>query len=140
MTKKLITVALVGCMAWAASSAPAAAEPVFIDVEIAPPSIETYPRTVYEGRPVYYYEGHWYEQRGPRWVYYRDEPQPLVVYRSSPEYRRHRHHAAPPPQRRYYQAPRARDRHYDRDDRRHHDDRRPHDDRHHHDERRHHRD
>jgi hypothetical protein len=129
MTKQLIVAAFAGCLALAASSTTAFADPpIYVEVDVVPPSIETYPQTVYEGRPVYYYEGRWYERRGPRWVYYRDEPRPLVVYRSSPEYRRH---PAPPP-RRHYEARPARDRRDDRryDDRRR-DDRRG-DDRHHH--------
>lgn len=94
MTKKLITAALFGCLTWGAAIAPASADPIYVDVEIAPPRIEEYPRTVYEGRPVYYYDGHWYSRRGPRWVYYREEPRPLVEYRESPRY--HRHYVAPP--------------------------------------------
>lgn len=119
MTKQLIAAAFAGCLACAAWSNTASADPpIYIEVDVAPPSIEAYPHTVYEGRPVYYYEGHWYERRGPRWVYYRDEPRPLVVYRSSSEYRRH---APPPRSRRYYEARPARDHRYN--DRRH-DDRR----------------
>ena len=146
MTKQLIAAAFAGCLACAAWSNTASADPpIYIEVDVAPSSIEAYPHTVYEGRPVYYYEGHWYERRGPRWVYYREEPRPLVVYRSSPEYR---HHPAPPPPRRHYEARPARrydDRRYDdrrhddrrrddrRDDDRRRDDRRSerHDDRHH---------
>jgi hypothetical protein len=94
MTKRLITAAMLGCLAWGASITPASADPIYVDVEIAPPHIEEYPRTVYEGQPVYYYDGHWYSRRGPRWVYYREEPRPLVVYRESPRYRRH--YEAPP--------------------------------------------
>jgi hypothetical protein len=127
MTKKLMAAAaLSGCLTWAALSTPASADPFYVDVEIAPPQIETYPSTVYEGQPVYYYDGHWYGRRGPRWVYYRDEPRPLVVYRTSPEYRRR---AAPPPRaRQYYEARPHRERHHDD---RHHDGPR-HDDGHHH--------
>jgi hypothetical protein len=89
MTKRLITAALFGCLAWGASITPASADGLYVDVEIAPPHIEEYPRTVYEGQPVYYYDGHWYSRRGPRWVYYREEPRPLIVYRESPRYHRH---------------------------------------------------
>jgi hypothetical protein len=138
MTKQLIAAAFAGCLACAAWSNTASADPpIYIEVDVAPPSIESYPQTVYEGRPVYYYEGRWYERRGPRWVYYREEPRPLVVYRSSPEYR-HRH--APPPSRRHYEARPARDRRYDdrRYDDRRYDDRRR-DDRRHEDRPHHHR-
>lgn len=129
MTKQLIAAAFAGCIAFGAVTNTASADPpIYVEVDVVPPRIESYPRTVYEGRPVYYYEGHWYERRGPRWVYYRDEPRPLVVYRSSPEYRRH---APPPPPRRHYVAPPSRrydDRRYD--DRRYDDRRR--DDKHRH--------
>lgn len=121
MTKQLIAAAFIGCLAWSASSSPAAADPIYVEVEVAPPRIAEYPRTVYEGHPVYYYDGHWYSRRGPRWVYYREEPRPLVVYRSSPRY--HRHYDAPPARVRHER--RHDDRHHDH---RHHDDRR-HDDR-----------
>ena len=94
MTKHLVAAAITGCLVWAASSSPASADPIYVEVEVAPPEIEAYPRTVYEGQPVYYYDGHWYSRRGPRWVYYREEPRPLVVYRESPRYRRH--YEAPP--------------------------------------------
>jgi hypothetical protein len=87
MTKQLLGVALTGCIAWAASSAPVKADPIYIEVEAAPLRIETYPHTVYEGRPVYYVEGRWYYRHGPRWAYYREEPRPLIEYRSSPAYR-----------------------------------------------------
>lgn len=129
MTKQLMAAAFAGCLACAAWSSNAAADPpIYIEVDVVPPSIEAHPHTVYEGRPVYYYEGHWYERRGPRWVYYRDEPRPLVEYRASPEYRRH---AAPTRSRRYYEARPVRRHHEDRrrDDRRHHD--RHHNDRRH---------
>lgn len=115
MTKQLISAAFAGCLALTGFSSPASADPVFVEIDIAPPRIEDYPHTVYEGRPVYYYEGRWYERRGPRWVYYREEPRPLVVYRSSPEYRRHH---APPPPRRHYEARPSRDRRDDRRDER----------------------
>lgn len=110
MTKHLIAAALTGCLVWTASSSPAAADPIYVEVEVAPPQIESYPRTVYEGQPVYYYDGHWYGRRGPRWVYYREEPRPLVVYRSSPEYREYREYAPDARDRRRYQARPARDR------------------------------
>lgn len=108
MTKQLIAVAFTGCLAWAASASTASADPIVVDVEVAPPAIESYPHTVYEGQPVYYYDGHWYGRRGPHWVYYREEPRPLVVYRASPEYRRYE---APPRARRHYEARPAHEHH-----------------------------
>jgi hypothetical protein len=92
MTKHLIAAALSAGIAWAASSTPAKADGLYVEVETAPREIESYPHTVYEGRPVYYYDGHWYYRHGPRWVYYREEPRPLVEYRARPSrhYREHR--------------------------------------------------
>lgn len=92
MMKHLMSAALTGCISWAAWSAPAAADPVYVEVEAAPRYIEEYPTTVYEGRPVYYYEGHWYYRHGPRWVYYREEPRPLIEFRASPAYHHHHWH------------------------------------------------
>lgn len=118
MNKQLIAAALAGCLGLAASSTASADPPLYIEIESAPPHIEEHPHTVYEGRPVYYYEGRWYERRGPRWVYYREEPRPLVVYRESDEYRRH---APPPRSSHYYEARPIRHRRYEE---RRHDDRR----------------
>jgi hypothetical protein len=92
MKKHLISAALVSCISWAAWTAPAAADPIYIEVEAAPRAIEEYPSTVYEGRPVYYYEGRWYHRHGPRWAYYREEPRPLIEYRASPAYHHHHWH------------------------------------------------
>jgi hypothetical protein len=95
MTKHLICTALGGCLLWAAASTPAWADPIEVEVEVGPRYVERYPQTVYEGRPVYYYDDHWYYQRGPRWVYYREEPRPLIEYRESPAFREryeHRHY------------------------------------------------
>jgi hypothetical protein len=72
-----------------------------------PPRIETYPRTRYEDRDVYYANRRWYYRHGPRWQYYHREPARLrrhrvevierprhhrrhVVYRDRP--RRERNH------------------------------------------------
>jgi hypothetical protein len=43
--------------------------------------IETYPHTVYAGRPVYYYQSRWYYRDGGHWYYYREEPVQLRQYR-----------------------------------------------------------
>jgi hypothetical protein len=91
MTKQLVAAALTGCIAWAASSTPVKADPIYVEVQTAPAHVETYPQTVYEGRPVYYVDGRWYYQNGPRWAYYREEPRPLIEYRATPAYRT-RHH------------------------------------------------
>jgi hypothetical protein len=98
MTKHLIAAAFTAGIVWAASSTPVKADGLYVNVETAPRRIESYPHTVYEGRPVYYYDGRWYSRRGPGWVYYRDEPRPLVEYRSRPsrhnrDYDRHEHRA-----------------------------------------------
>jgi hypothetical protein len=54
------------------------AEPVgYAQVTSAPPDIETYPMTQYEGRPVYLYRDHWYYRDGSGWSYYQTEPAPL---------------------------------------------------------------
>lgn len=119
MTKHLITAAFVGAIAWAGFGSPSVASAqVYVVVQTAPAHIEEYPSTYYEGRPVYWYEGHWYYRRGPGWAYYREEPRPLIVYRESPDWHHHRHydHRPPPPPR-----------HHDRDDRHDH-----HDHHHHH--------
>ena len=89
MTKHLIAAALTAGLAWTASTTPAQADGLYVEVETAPRHIETYPHTVYEGRPVYYYDGHWYYREGPRWVYYREEPRPLVEYRVRPSHHYH---------------------------------------------------
>lgn len=117
MTKHLIAAAFAGCLAWAGLGSPSVASAQFyVEVHTAPPHIEEYPSTYYEGRPVYYYDNHWYYRRGPGWAYYRDEPRPLVVYRGSPEWHQHRryHHEdrRPPPPPHHHE-------HYDRHD--HHD-------------------
>ena len=89
----LIATALAGCLAWAGLGSPSVASAQFyVEVHTAPSDIEEYPSTYYEGRPVYWYDGHWYYRRGPGWAYYRDEPRPLVVYRDSPEWHEHRHY------------------------------------------------
>jgi hypothetical protein len=115
MTKHLMTAALTGCIAWAASSTPVKADPIYIEVEAAPLRIESYPQTVYEGRPVYYVDGRWYYHEGPRWAYYRDEPRPLIEYRRSPAYRHHDHG-----DRREVREYRRHREHRDHDDRGHH--------------------
>jgi hypothetical protein len=55
----------------------------YAEIEIAepPPAIESYPHGVYRGFDAYFYEGHWYMKRGPRWVYLEEEPGELHRYR-----------------------------------------------------------
>ena len=65
--------ALGGCYAYAEPPtiyASASEAPVEIDVQ-------TYPRTYYEGRPVYLYRDRWHYRSGNRWQYYRTEPAEL---------------------------------------------------------------
>jgi hypothetical protein len=53
--------------------------------------VESAPRVVFQGRPTFYYQNHWYYRReGGRWRYYRTEPLGLVE-------ERHRLEAQPPP-------------------------------------------
>ncbi len=47
-----------------------------------PETIEGSPSVVYEGRPVYLYQDHWYYRDGNRWDYYRDEPAQLREHRA----------------------------------------------------------
>ena len=68
-------------------------EPAYAEVETAPPNIETYPQTVYEGRTVYLVNEHWYYRHGNHWAYYRQEPEYLVRQRSTVR------HAPPAPAR-----------------------------------------
>ncbi len=77
----------------------------------APPvaDIQVYPSTVYDGRTVYLYNDRWYYREGPRWRYYRQEPQPLMQHRQrlhgqQQPYgpRGHEQHPMPPPQQQHY--------------------------------------
>jgi hypothetical protein len=81
---KTISAALIGLFALTASAARVQAEPIFVEVETAPPAIEYAPQVVYLGHPAYYSQGHWYYRHGSRWAYYRDEPRPLYEYRARP--------------------------------------------------------
>jgi hypothetical protein len=60
----------------------------YVEVASAPVEVETSPQVVYEGRPTYYYQDHWYYREGPNWRYYREEPSVLIE-------RRQHFHAAP---------------------------------------------
>lgn len=75
-------------------------EPAYAEVDTAPPNIETYPSTVYEGQTVYLYNDHWYYRHGDRWAYYRREPEYLTHQRTVV-----RRPAPPAPGRGYYAAP-----------------------------------
>lgn len=59
-----------GCYA----TAGAYTEADYVETDYVPPRVEVYPRYVYAGRTVYLVDGRWYYRRGPRWVYYREEP------------------------------------------------------------------
>ncbi len=82
----------------------ATVEPEYAEATYVPAHIETYPYVIYEGRPVYYAHEHWYYRDGPRWVYYRHEPETLQRQRAyvqqaprAPQpYVRHPEYAAPP--------------------------------------------
>lgn len=77
----------------------------YVEVETVPAHVEVYPSYYYRGRTVYLVDGRWYYRRGPRWVYYREEPAELHRHRSyveraprAPDRRehgRHRRHARP---------------------------------------------
>jgi hypothetical protein len=99
-----VLVAVSGCYAEATTGA---------DVEYADPiaNVEVYPHEYYEGHVVYLVGDRWYYQAGPRWVYYRTEPQPLyqrrVVYSRQPVvvHERAEVHRAPPAPPRYETEP-----------------------------------
>ena len=82
----------------------------YVEVSSAPPEVESSPQVVYEGRPTYYYQDHWYYRDGPSWRYYREEPSVLIE-------RRQHFHAAPVvrPNNRHDDDRRDRDRGHDRD-------------------------
>jgi hypothetical protein len=67
----------VGCYATAGGYT----EADYVEVETVPPHVEIYPHYYYGGRTVYLVDGRWYYRRGPRWVYYRDEPVELHRHR-----------------------------------------------------------
>jgi hypothetical protein len=62
-------------------SEPAPSQPVYLTSASVPVDIETYPSTVYEGRNVYLYQGHWYYRDRDRWQYYHSEPDQLRRHR-----------------------------------------------------------
>lgn len=110
----LMGAAFVACLAYAGLGSPSTASAQFyVEVEAGPPHVEDSPSTYYEGRPVYYYDGRWYYRHGPRWAYYREEPRPLVVYRSSPEWRHHRHYERHEHGDHYDRRPHAHPEHHD---------------------------
>lgn len=93
----LIALSPLGCYATAHTHAYAGAEPVYVETDYIPVHVETYPRYEYAGRTVYLVDGHWYYRRGPRWVYFRDEPEELArrrlyVESAPPAPERHRAH------------------------------------------------
>lgn len=81
-TIPLLVALIAATTAGVACTVTTTSEPAYAEVETAPPNIETYPTTVYEGRPVYYYNDRWYYRNGSRWAYYRREPDYLVRQRT----------------------------------------------------------
>jgi len=61
--------------------AEAGARPAYVEAS-APAHYEVAPQTYYQGRTVYYVNDRWYARDRGRWVYYRNEPQPLVRQRT----------------------------------------------------------
>lgn len=78
-TCTLRTGALIGSLASLGCYATARVEPepVYVEAAYVPRDVEVYPPHYYRGRTVYYVDGHWYQRRGTRWVYYRQEPPEL---------------------------------------------------------------
>jgi hypothetical protein len=56
-------------------------DPAYAEADYVPPDVTMYPHTVYEGQVVYLVDDRWYYQDGPRWLYYRREPEPLARQR-----------------------------------------------------------
>lgn len=106
--RSLVVAAVLATMSGCYAEATTGAD---VEYETAAPAVdvEVYPHEYYEGHVVYLVNDHWYYRDGPRWVYYRREPQVLyqrravvrqapvvrertTVRRAPPAYRR----AAPP--------------------------------------------
>jgi len=103
-----LTLALVATTAAAFGTgcyAEAGTQPAYVVASAPPPAVDVAPTTYYEGRPVYYVNDRWYARDRGRWVYYRNEPPPLVRQRT------HVAHAPrapePPPPRRFVARPRT---------------------------------
>ena len=99
---------LAGAIALGAGCVARVEEPVaYAEADYVPPTVTTYPSTVYEGRTVYYYGDRWYYRDGSRWAYYRREPP--VLYRQRTYVQAAppapRVYAAPPPAHQVYGAP-----------------------------------
>lgn len=93
-----LMVGAIGCYAYA--------EPAYVEARAAPVEVYQYPRTYYEGRPVYLVNGRWYFVDRGRWHYYRSEPRPLYRERvyieqapAAPRRRYYEHYEAPRPSR-----------------------------------------
>ncbi|HEX7478273.1 MAG TPA: hypothetical protein VF331_10740 [Polyangiales bacterium] len=76
VTLPLLAGAASGCFA---SVGP---DPVYVEADYIPPDVTIYPHTLYQGQVVYLVNDHWYYRDGPRWVYYRREPEVLVRQRT----------------------------------------------------------
>ena len=102
----LLALSPLGCYA----TAGAYTEADYVETDYPPPRVEVYPRYVYSGHAVYLVDGRWYYRRGPRWVYYREEPielyrrrvyverAPRAPERHEARHVRHEHHRAHPVQ------------------------------------------
>jgi hypothetical protein len=83
MTRSLFVLACVASLSGCYAYAEPEPEYAVAEVNAAPVEVDvnTYPHTVYAGRPVYYYRDRWYYRDGQRWYYYRSEPTHLREYR-----------------------------------------------------------
>jgi len=82
-----VAVALLACAVSSAGCYAEARTDGVVAAEYTPAHVEVYPREYYDGHVVYLVGDRWYYQEGPRWVYYRREPEVLVrrrvVYRNA---------------------------------------------------------
>lgn len=74
----VLVVAAPACVVRTETVAPSAE----VEVTSAPVDVERAPRTVYEGRIVYWFEGRWVFREHDRWACYRAEPLELRRYRT----------------------------------------------------------
>jgi hypothetical protein len=106
---------LTACGWWGASAttaSPVETTGAEVNVEAYPPDdIEGAPQVVYDGRPTYYYQSHWYYRDGAQWRSYRQEPSGLVQHRQTFEAQPNRREGSAParveqrPQQREQQRP-----------------------------------
>jgi hypothetical protein len=73
-----IPLAIGGCAASVEPEAPVGYTQVtYAPIPVADSTIESYPHTWYENRPVYLVNGRWWYRDGSRWAYYTREPDHL---------------------------------------------------------------